>query len=162
MSIYDVVHIGKFTIGGQVLSDVTRRRLIALGIDPSGVTSEAEAKLLIENKMQKLQAIEKTQTESNSKNTCSSEAEVLSRAKFIAQKLGIVIPQNAKGEDILRTLSEKITQMLAQDSKNTDLKSYKTEVESMKNEYQTIAQTQNSIYSMLNQSANLNKYILGL
>ncbi len=66
---------GCFYVSGNTLSEETRRKLLALGIDPNTVTSESEAKRLIEN-IEQLKAIRKVNNESNSKNTCTDEEEL--------------------------------------------------------------------------------------
>lgn len=55
----------------QKISDETRRKLIALGIDPNTVTSEAQAKALIAQ-VEKTQVVKETSNESSSKNQISS------------------------------------------------------------------------------------------
>jgi len=49
MSVNSVGNLsGYIRLCGTILSEETRRKLIALGIDPSTVASEAQAKILIE------------------------------------------------------------------------------------------------------------------
>lgn len=103
MSVNNITNIGGFFIcTGSGLKEETKRKLIALGIDPSTVTSEAEAQRIIENAEQ-LKKIQKIDNESLSKNKCTDE------------------------EQLKRT-----------------------------------AENENSIYNMLNMTANVNKFILGL
>lgn len=53
MSINSVSFINSYSYcAGSPLSEATKRKLIALGIDPSTVHSEAEAKALIDNIVQ--------------------------------------------------------------------------------------------------------------
>ena len=62
------------------LSEETKRKLLALGIDPKTVTSEAQAQILIENavKMQKTQNLTPSV-----KCECSSSNELMTRADKI-------------------------------------------------------------------------------
>ncbi len=141
--------IGTFVQAGQVLSETTRRKLLALGIDPSSVTSESEAKLLIENAQSKRQAVNKTEN-TNSKTVCTSESELITRAKQLASKIGVTVKENSSIEQILSDLSSKIN------------RTYQGELDTIRNEYNTVKQNQNSMYAMLNMSANVNKVVLGL
>ena len=102
MSINSIGNLSGFIVIQDRLSEQTRRKLIALGIDPSTVSSESEALRLIDS-IEKRKAVQKVDNDSNSKNTCTAE------------------------ED----LKEK--------KRNEEM-----------------------IYSMLNMSANVNKFILGL
>lgn len=56
----------------QKISEETRKKLIALGINPNTVTSEAQAQALIA-KIEKTQSVKEPTNESSSKNTISSE-----------------------------------------------------------------------------------------
>ena len=70
MSVNSLASLGGYCISGvSTLSESTKRKLQALGIDPSSVTSEAQAQSLI-NAAQTRQQVQKANNESNSKNTC--------------------------------------------------------------------------------------------
>jgi hypothetical protein len=144
------------------LSEETKRKLLALGIDPSTVTSEAQAKKLIE-KAQSNSSIKET-TKTENKTVCTSESEILTKAKNLAQKMGIKLSKNMTIDEILQSISDKISQMLNAEDKETQeiAKSYKQELSQISEEYTPVKQNQNSMYAMLTQSANINKFLLGL
>ncbi len=102
MSINNIGSLSGFIVIQDRLSEQTRRKLIALGIDPSTVSSESEALRLIEL-IERKKEVQKVDNQSNSKNTVSGEEEVSTKKR-----------------------------------------------------------NEEAIFSMLNMSANVNKFILGL
>jgi hypothetical protein len=144
------------------LSEETKRKLLALGIDPSTVTSESQAKRLIE-KAQANSSVKET-TKTDNKTVSTSESEILTKAKNLAQKMGIKLSKNMSIDEILKSISDKITEMLNTDDEGTQkiAEGYKQEFSEISNEYTPVKQNQNSMYAMLTQSANINKYMLGL
>ena len=75
MSINNIGSLSGFIVIQDRLSEQTRRKLIALGIDPSTVSSESEALRLIES-IERKKEVQKVDNENNSKNTVSEEEEV--------------------------------------------------------------------------------------
>ncbi len=150
---------------GCQLSEETKRKLKALGIDPSTVTSESQAKILIANAEQKQKSVNNTQ-KTDSKTICSSESEILSKAKQLAQKLGVNISSEKSVDEILAGLYEKVSTMISSEEPQSqdpkDLQNIQAEIDALRNEYSSVKQSQNSIYTMLNMTANINKYMLGL
>lgn len=65
-------HLYFGTYYGPKLTEETRRKLIALGINPNTVTSEAQAKALIAQ-IEKTEAVKETTNESSSQNTVCEE-----------------------------------------------------------------------------------------
>ena len=146
------------------LSEETKRKLQALGIDVTNVTSEAQAQMLI-TAAQSRQQVQKTDN-SNKDTTCSSELELITKAKTLAKKMGVSVSQNSTMSEILTSLSNKISTLTAQagnnQTKTNEIQQFRTELTSLQNEYSTLTQSQNSIFSAMNMSANLNKFLLGL
>lgn len=146
------------------LSEETKRKLQALGIDATNVTSEAQAQMLI-TAAQSRQQVQKTDN-SNKDTTCSSELELITKAKTLANKMGVSVSQNFTMSEILTSLSNKISTLTAQAENNqtkiNEIQQFRTELNSLQNEYSTLTQSQNSIFSAMNMSANLNKFMLGL
>ena len=146
------------------LSEETKRKLQALGIDTTNVTSEAQAQMLI-TAAQSRQQVQKTDTQ-NKETTCSSELELITKAKNLASKMGVSISQNSTMSEILTSLSNKISTLTFQTendkTKSNEVQQFRTELTAIENEYSTLTQSQNSIFSAMNISANLNKFMLGL
>lgn len=167
MSINSITAFGSYqAASGCQLSEETKQKLKALGIDPTTVTSEAQAKLLIANAMQQKQAVNKTEN-TDSKTVNCSESEILSKAKALAAKVGVNVSANATIEDILTSISSKISTMASvtnrdNSSKCKEAQQLQSELYSLQSEYGSVKQTQNSMYTMLNMTANMNKYMLGL
>lgn len=145
------------------LSEETKRKLQALGIDPSTVTSETQAQALIAAAQQQVQ---QTTNESSSQNTCcSSECELISRAKILAEKIGVQTSTNDSLENLIDKISSKITSLtsLNNDSKaQSETNQYQNELTSIQNEYSTVSSNQNSIMTAMNLTANMNKLLLGI
>lgn len=133
------------------LSEETKRKLLALGIDPKTVTSEAQAQILIENAVK----IQKTQNLTPSvKCECSSSNELMTRAKKLASKIGIVTNSSMTLEEMLKLISDKI--------EKDHLTQYKTEAQNLGCDINNLTSHENSMYAAMNYSANLNKMMLGL
>lgn len=75
MSINSIGNISAFIVIQDRLSEQTKRKLIALGIDPSTVSSESEALRIIET-IEHQKEVQKVDNESNSKNTVCDEENV--------------------------------------------------------------------------------------
>lgn len=166
MSINSVSSLGGFSIGGQsYLSDATKMKLQVLGIDPASVSSETQAQVLIAN-AQARQAVQKTTNEDNSKNTCSSECELISRAKNLASKMSVSVSNDKSLSEILNSLSSKINTLNNQSegdsAKIKEFQQFQSELSSIQSEYSTVKQNQNSMYTAMNLSANMNKFMLGI
>lgn len=166
MSINSVSSLGGFSISGQShLSEATKIKLQALGIDPTSVTSETQAQVLISN-AQACQQVQKTTNEDNSKNTCSSECNLIFRAKSLASKMGVRVSNDESLSEILCCLSSKFNTINNQsngDSTNIrELQKFQSELSSIQSEYSVVKQNQNSMYIAMNLSANMNKFMLGI
>ena len=76
-----------FGAGNSLISEETRRKLIALGIDPATVTSEAQAKILIQN-VQKARKMEAENLSSSEIDTKEQNSEVVKiNENFILQSM---------------------------------------------------------------------------
>jgi hypothetical protein len=132
------------------LSEDTKRKLIALGIDPRTVSSESQAKILIENvvKARKISNVPLPQ------NICQGEREIMSKAKNLASKMGIAVSDMMKTEEILRLISNKIN--LAENEE------FKSEFASLEQSFNLVKQNENAVYASMNYNASLNIIKLGL
>jgi len=167
MSINGIFSSGNFGIiqsaQGQ-LSEETKQKLQALGIDPSTVTSETQAQALIAAAQQKIQ---QTNNDSSSKNTCcTSECELIARAKNLASKIGVQTSSNDSLTSLIDKITSKLTSLETQtavDDKNkSEIQKYKSELTTIKNEYAEVNTNQNSLITAMTLTANLNKFLLGI
>lgn len=149
-------------VSGSRLSEETIRKLRRLGIEPSTVTSEAQAQALITKLEQKLEQVHKTANSSNAQQATSSEAEMIAKAKALAAQVGVSVSSSESLSDIFSKISKKLESITKGGDSLREVKGYKSELSSLEDEYSTIQQSQNSMYSAMNYTANMNKYILGL
>ena len=149
-------------VSGSRLSEETIRKLRRLGIEPSTVTSEAQAQALITKLEQKLEQVHKTANSSNAQQATSSEAEMIAKAKALAAQVGVSVSSSELLSDIFSKISKKLESITKGGDSLKEVKGYKSELSSLEDEYSTIQQSQNSMYSAMNYTANMNKYILGL
>lgn len=149
-------------VSGSRLSEETIRKLRRLGIEPSTVTSEAQAQALITKLEQKLEQVHKTANSSNAQQATSSESEMIAKAKALATQVGVSVSSSESLSDIFSKISKKLESITKGGDSLKEVKGYKSELSSLEDEYSTIQQSQNSMYSAMNYTANMNKYILGL
>lgn len=149
-------------VSGSRLSEETIRKLRRLGIEPSTVTSEAQAQALITKLEQKLEQVHKTANSNNAQQATSSEAEMIAKAKALAVQVGVSVSSSESLSDIFSKISKKLESITKGGDSLKEVKGYKSELSSLEDEYSTIQQSQNSMYSAMNYTANMNKYILGL
>lgn len=149
-------------VSGSRLSEETIRKLRRLGIEPSTVTSEAQAQALITKLEQKLEQVHKTANSNNAQQATSSEAEMIAKAKALAAQVGVSVSSSESISDIFSKISKKLESITKGGDSLKEVKGYKSELSSLEDEYSTIQQSQNSMYSAMNYTANMNKYILGL
>ncbi|DAA83470.1 MAG TPA: hypothetical protein DCS44_08165 [Cyanobacteria bacterium UBA10660] len=149
-------------VSGSRLSEETIRKLRRLGIEPSTVTSEAQAQALITKLEQKLEQVHKTANSNNAQQATSSEAEMIAKAKALAAQVGVSVSSSESLSDIFSKISKKLESITKGGDSLKEVKGYKSELSSLEDEYSTIQQSQNSMYSAINYTANMNKYILGL
>lgn len=136
--------------GGSGISEETRRKLIALGIDPRTVASEAQAQALIQNAIK----IRKSAKIPLPVNVCQGEQEIVSKAKTLAAKMGLIVSSTTPLEQILKAISDKINS-----GKHDE---HKAEFASLQQAYQTVKQNKNAVFACMNYNASLNKMMLGL
>ena len=149
-------------VSGSRLSEETIRKLRRLGIEPSTVTSVAQAQALITKLEQKLEQVHKTANSNNAQQATSSEAEMIAKAKALATQVGVSVSSSESLSDIFSKISKKLESITKGGDSLKEVKGYKSELSSLEDEYSTIQQSQNSMYSAMNYTANMNKYILGL
>ena len=149
-------------VSGSRLSEETIRKLRRLGIEPSTVTSEAQAQALITKLEQKLEQVHKTANSNNAQQATSSEAEMIAKAKALAAQVGVSVSSSESLSDIFSKISKKLESITKGGDSLKEVKGYKSELSSLEDEYSTIQQSQNSMYSAMNYTASMNKYILGL
>lgn len=160
MSINSVSSIWSFTgCQGSNLSEETKRKLRELGVEPSTVANEFQAQQLIKTLEQKLEQVHKSASFGNARKATTGEAELIAKAKALANQVGISVSSTDSLSDIFSKIKAKINTMEAQ---GQDIKAYKSELSALEDKYSTVQQNQSSMLSAMNYTASLNKYMLGL
>ncbi len=143
------------------LSTSTKMKLEALGIDPSSVTSEAQAQQLIKQ-------AEATKHQQNSQQQQqggnSSEQQLISEAKELAAKVGVTVSTDDTLDDITGNIADKIQAMMdtGDPSKIKTAQEYQTQLARISDEADSITNTQQNIFNAMDMISVSNKYALGL
>ena len=143
------------------LSSSTKLKLEALGIDPSTVTSEAQAQTLI---AQAEAAKHQNNAGQQQQGGNSSEQELLSEAKNLASQVGVTVSSNDSLDDMIDKISSKIQVMLNSNDKSqvSTAQDYQAQLASISDKANSISNTQQNIFNAMNMISLSNKYALGL
>lgn len=145
----------------EELSSSTKMKLEALGIDPTSVTTEAQAQALIAQ-------AEATKNQQNAGQQQgggnSSEQELLSEAKSLASTVGVTVSSNDTLDDIIDNISAQLQVMMnsGDQSKISQAQSLQTQLASISDRADSIQSTQQNIFNAMNMVSISNKYALGL
>lgn len=145
----------------EELSSSTKMKLESLGIDPTTVTSEAQAQALIAQ-------AEATKNQQNAGQQQgggnSSEQQLLSEAKSLASTVGVTVSSNDTLDDIIDNISAQLQVMMnsGDQSKISQAQSLQTQLASISDRADSIQSTQQNIFNAMNMVSISNKYALGL
>ena len=144
----------------EALSSSTKQKLEALGIDPTTVTSEAQAQSLIAQ----AEATKHQQNSGQQQGGNSSEQELLSEAKDLASKVGAAVSSNDTLDDIIDNIAEEIQIMLnsGDQSQISQAQGYQAQLAEISDRADSIQTTQQNIFNAMNMVSISNKYALGL
>ena len=139
----------------------TKLKLEALGIDPSTVTSEAQAQTLI---AQAEAAKHQNNAGQQQQGGNSSEQELLSEAKNLASQVGVTVSSNDSLDTIIDNISKEIQVMLnsGDKSKMATAQGFQTQLASISGRAESIQSTQQNIFNAMDMISVSNKYALGL
>lgn len=145
----------------EELSSTTKLKLEALGIDPSTVTTEAQAQTLI---AQAEAAKQQNNAGQQQQGGNSSEQELLSEVKNLATEVGVTVSSNDSLDDIIDNISKEIQVMLnsGDQSKISSAQSYQAQLASISGRAEAIQSTQQNIFNAMDMISVSNKYALGL
>lgn len=144
----------------EELSSSTKMKLESLGIDPTTVTSEAQAQTLIAQ----AEATKNQQNAGQQGGGNSSEQELLSEAKSLASTVGVTVSSNDTLDDIIDNISAQLQVMMnsGDQSKISQAQSLQTQLASISDRADSIQSTQQNIFNAMNMVSISNKYALGL
>lgn len=155
------------SFGSALLSEETRRKLISLGIDPSTVTSESQAKILIAKAEGTYEAsnIESPKIAENKFVSSSSEAELMNRARDLAKKMGLNLSKDLSLDEILTVIAKEIEKVLNSDvdeKTKEEYLSYNAELSRIKAGYSVTKNNEKAVLLSMTYNAEINRMILGL
>lgn len=143
------------------LSSETKAKLESLGITATDGMTETEAQAKIAAAEQQ----ENAQNQSGQQEN-SSERELLSEAKALASSVGVSVSSDADVSEILDDVSAELEAMLEDADGNpsvlSQLSTYLSTLTSLDSRYQTLQNSQASMYSAMNMISTNNKIALGL
>ncbi len=143
---------------GEELSVTTKMRLEALGIDPSSVTSEAQAQIIIAQ----AEASQRQNNSGKQQGGNTSQQQLIFEAKELARKTGTFVSEQDTLDDMLDKISKKLNS-LAQNPQNAEkVQSYQSELLSLAQRANVAVQIQENIFNTMDMISVSNKLILGL
>ena len=154
-----------YSVQTNQLSEETKAKLIALGIDPSTVTSEAEAQALI-SQVEAMSKTDKARPQTNKIQTTSSEQELMTKARELAEKVGVQLSQTDTLDEMCQKIFTKLEQLGAQyandESKMAIINDYRAELANLNAKYDKVQTNQETIFATMNMISLSNKFALGL
>ena len=139
---------------GYTLSRTTILRLEALGIDPTQITSESQAQIIIAQ----------VEAAKNNNNTGQhgGQQQLLLDAKTLAQEVGTSISSQDSLESILRKISDDLN-IMGKDPTKTELaKKYQSELKDLAQRANITVNIEEKVFNTMNMISVSNKIILGL
>lgn len=137
-----------------ILSDATMRKLKELGINTSGITSEEEAKKLIDK-----QTAAKEQTNKTSE-TDERFDKIYQRLKTLSMHLGVSMSQTEKIETVLSKIQARIA--LFSQYNNSNINAARSEYDSIKYTYETLTSSKSNLFTGLDILGKTNKVLVGM
>lgn len=141
----------------SLLSDETKKKLRELGIDPSTVKTEEEAKKIIEETI--ASKIKKSAIAKSPKAAAKSESKILSQIKILASQTGVSFSMTESADEILEKTEKAIEKL-----PDTDLrkKMLKEQLGTLKRENEEAKAKTGMIDNLMSYDAINNKIALGL
>lgn len=141
----------------EELSEATKKKLKALNIDVSSVTSETEAKRIIAEE----EAKKSEKTDTKQAEAGSQEEKLYNRIKNLAGKIGIDVSKNENIETIFTKIDEKL-KALEENNNNSNINVLRSELEILENEFKNITTGESSLLSAMDLLSKTNRADLGI
>lgn len=169
-------YVNSISSNSNQISEETRKKLEALGIDTSNIKTEAEAKAKIEEAQmmaqstqlqQQVQGNNRAEQNSTSQQQGNSSLESIKEdAKTLAAQMGISVNQNESISDYLNKILHKINESNSisgiEKNNNNYNQDYLNQYNNIYKRYQEIQSVQSMLTGSLDQLAMYNKIALGL
>ncbi len=145
------------------LSESTKKKLEALGLDPTKYTSEAAAQAAITS-AQKAQQAQQTQAQGQPQDDSSSIDTIETNVKSLAANMGLSVGNDDEIDDIFDNISNKISELQSaagtDETKKAELSSFQSQYSALSSEYAQAMATKNMTGASA--LASYNKASLGL
>lgn len=138
-----------------VLSDDTIGKLKELGINISGITSEAQAKRIIAEKTQPKKA-----AEGNLETDLQLE-KIYQRIKNLALRLNVTVSSEERIETMLSKIQARIA-VFEEDNNNANISAIRSEYDSIKYTYETITGGHKNLFTGLDMLGKTNRIVMGI
>jgi len=154
------------------ISASTKRKLESLGIDPCLVTSESHALSLIAARQSERSfeqyAVSKQNQDNveNNQTNKSTETELISEAKNLAEQLGLTLEHDMTFDEITSEISAAINDLFNKGQNNPELiqkaQQYQAQLNQITNQFDNATKSTSELYSAMAFQANNTRYLLGL
>ena len=141
----------------EELSEATKKKLKALNIDVSSVTSETEAKRIIAEE----EAKKSEKTDTKQAEAGSQEEKLYNRIKNLARKIGIDVSKKENIETLFTKIDEKL-KALEENNNNSNINVLRSELEILENEFKNITTGESSLLSAMDLLSKTNRADLGI
>lgn len=143
---------------GANLSEETIGKLLSLGIDIESVSSETEAKKLIEEAEKEKKSSNDEETD---KKDTTAEENLYNDIKNLARKIGINVNKSENIEDIFDKISQKLDEF-EENSYNSNLNVFQSELDILKRQFKNMYSGESSILSAMDMISKSNRAALGI
>ncbi len=143
---------------GANLSEETIGKLLSLGIDIESVSSETEAKKLIEEAEKEKKS---SNDEESDKKDTTAEENLYNDIKNLARKIGINVNKSENIEDIFDKISQKLDEF-EENSYNSNLNVFQSELDILKRQFKNMYSGESSILSAMDMISKSNRAALGI
>ena len=147
------------------LTDATKKKLEAMGIDTSKIKTETDGQTKLKE-AQASQGSASAQGKHQPPQGASQMKSIEEEATALAGKMNVDVKKGDKIDDILSNISQKITGLQASagtdESKKSEVGNYQSEYNKISTEYQSLKTAQSMLSNSLNGLANYNKAAFGL
>lgn len=152
------------------ISSSTRQQLVALGIDPSSVTSESQAQSIItakraEKSFQDTMSM-RTEKKTDETQTDTSESSLISEARGLAEQLGLSISSEDTFEEITANIHYAIQDMMNKSTNDPQAmqraQAYMVQLSQLNSNYSNVSTSNTNMYAAMNFQAANTRYMLGL
>ncbi len=139
------------------LSIATINKLISYGIDVKGVSSEMEAKSLIQNAEHTREA-----AEAHKSSSPTREEKLFMRLKLLAGRLGITVTEQERISEIISKIQKRISELEKQKNNNSDFNAIKSEFEAIKSQYNSLLKGDSPLLTGMDILGKSNRAVIGL